>query len=132
MKIKQSCLNINKNTTETAFIKVADEGYFINDKQDDEKALSKDNVIFLVNNIDKLDMNEHIEIYKLLRMHSISADFFSKTNKGVYFDFSKLSKDLQWKIYNMVYMSIENIARTKIYNICTEEHNKHTSYPISS
>ena len=131
MKIKQSNLNINKNKNVNVPINTVEECIYINEKNEVDLSLSKDNILYICNNLDKLDMKDHIEIYKLLRSNGIPSEFFSKTTKGLYFDFSKLSLEIQWKIYNVIVMGVDNIARNKIFDKCIEEHNKHSNFPMA-
>lgn len=127
MKIKQSNLNINKDKDVIAPLHNSTNYCYNNETND---LLSKEQLLFICNNIEKLDPCDHIEIYKLMRMDNTPYEFFSKTNRGVFFDFSKLQSCLQWKVYNLILMSIDNAARTKLYETYTEEHNKIISMPI--
>jgi hypothetical protein len=128
MKIKQSNLNINKDKDVMVPLHNNVDYCYITSS---EERLTKENILFICNNIAQLDVQYHIELYILMRSEGISSEFFSKTNKGIFFDFSKLPNVLQWKIYSLISMSIESKERTKIYDIYANEHNKAITAPIS-
>jgi len=67
----------------------------------------------LLSNIDKLDINDHKNIYLLLRTNGINKDYFSHNSKGVYFDFFNLPAKLQKELYIYVELSIENKKRNE-------------------
>ena len=130
MKIKQSNLNINKDKDIIVPLHNNIDFCYTTEKTADASRLSKDNILFICNNLEKLDIKDHIEIYILMRSEGVQSEFFSKTNKGVFFDFSKLTIDLQMKIHSIISMAIENGTRAKLYDTCTVEHNKAVSAPI--
>ena len=122
MKITTSKLKINKQISTPINNIYSDDVYYTDEKISKTEPLSFEYIQKLCNNIDSLNKDEHIQLYILMRENGVSADFFSTTNRGVYFDFLKLSCDLQWKIYNMIKMTIENIDRSKLIKTYSVEY----------
>ena len=131
MKIKQSNLNINKAKDIIVPLHNSVDYCYSVEKAETSNRLSKENILFVCNNIEKLDAKDHIEIYILMRSEGIQSEFFSKTNKGVFFDFSKLPNEVQQKIFSIITMTIENNERTKLYDKYNIEHNKVINGPIN-
>ena len=48
-----------------------------------------------------------------MRNYGIEEEYFSKSNKGIYFEFYKLPNDLKQKLFTFVQLTIDNNNRTK-------------------
>ena len=80
------------------------------------KELSNKDIDLLIESIEKLDEEDHNKIYVIIRNSGIDSEYFSTSNKGVYFDFYKLSNELKLQIFNFVILSINNNTRKNDIN----------------
>lgn len=109
MKIKPAICKINKTQQTT----VAIEGDNTYNDLSTKNELTNKNIEQLCSTIETLSQDDQYKIYILMRTNGIDEEYFSKSNKGVYFEFYKLNKDLKQKIFKFVQLTIENNNRNK-------------------
>lgn len=67
----------------------------------------------LISEINRLSVEDHLNIYILLRKQGIDKAFFSRSKKATHFDIAKLSNELKWRLQMYVKFTQENNSRNK-------------------
>ena len=60
---------------------------------------------FIRESIGKLDTNEHLEIFKIIKNYT---DKYSENNNGIFINMSYLEDEALWKIHNFIEFCLEN------------------------
>jgi len=89
------------------------------EKKMDGKLLSS-----LIDDINQLPREDHLNIYVFLRSNGVESNFFSKSKKATHFDIDLISNRNKWKLYMHVNMLQESNNRSKTISKLTEQHNK--------
>lgn len=82
----------------------------------DDETISK-----LVKDINKLGQRDHELIYRALRKHK-PASFFAVNGLGTCFNIFMLPEKVRWELYNIVKLSIQNLARERQISAAKDGH----------
>lgn len=126
MKLKTKASLIKKNPDIKAGVIENEENYNnysdIISKINKSESMSVNMLDNLIQDINKLDREDHLKIYILLRSKGVTEKFFSRSKKATHFDIEKIPDDVKWVLYMNVQMLEENKSRNKIISDLTEEH----------
>lgn len=87
--------------------------------------MDMDTVHKLIEDINKLDVEDHMKIYIFLRNNDVDRNFFSKNKRATHFDLLKLPNQVKWKLYKHVKMLTDNNQRSQLISSATAEYEAH-------
>jgi hypothetical protein len=76
-------------------------------------SFDESNIKVICDYLESIPEEEHCNIYVLMRDGGVQPSFFSKSARGVYFDFAKLTPKMQRDIYNYIQLAIQDNSRMR-------------------